>query len=50
MNTCVDVLLDREGEDVLEVERDNPVVVSTIYQTRFYTPSLESGAQHGAFV
>ena len=38
------------GEDVLKVDRDNPVVVSTIYQTQFYTLSLDFGAQHDASV
>ena len=39
------------GGDVLKVERDNPVMVLMIYQTRFYTLSLDSGAQHDdAFV
>ena len=38
------------GGDDLEVERDNPVVVSTIYRTWFYTPSLESGALYGPIV
>ena len=38
------------GGDVLKVERDNPVVVLMIYQTRFYTLSLDSGAQHDALV
>ena len=39
------------GGDVLKVERDNPVVILMIYQTRFYTLSLNSGAQHDdAFV
>ena len=36
------------GGDVLKVARDNPVVVSTKYRTRFCTPSLDSGAQHDA--
>ena len=36
------------GGEVLKVERDNPVAVSTIYRTRFYTLSLDSGAQHDA--
>ena len=39
------------GGDVLKVERDNPVVILMIYRTRFYTLSLDSGAQHDdAFV
>ena len=38
------------GGDVFKVERDNTGVVSTIYQTGFYTLSLDSGAQHDAFV
>ena len=39
------------GGNVLKVERDNPVVVLMIYRIRFYTLSLNSGAQHDdAFV
>ena len=38
------------GGEVLKVERDNPLVVSTIYRTQFYTLSLDSEAQHDAFV
>ena len=34
------------GGDVLKVERENPVVVLIIYPTRFYTLSVDSGAQH----
>ena len=38
------------GGDTLKVERDNPVVISTLYRTRFYTLSLDYGAQHDASV
>ena len=52
--TLACLLLKIQGEtggDVLKVERDNPVVILMIYRTRFYTLSLDSGAQHDdAFV
>ena len=38
------------GGDVLNIERDTPVVVWVIYRTQFYAVSLDSGAQHDAFV
>ena len=50
--TCLLLKIQGEtGGDVLKVERDNPVVILMIYRTRFYTLSLDSGAQHDdAFV
>ena len=52
--TLACLLLKIQGEtggDILKVERDNPVVILMIYRTRFFTLSLDSGAQHDdAFV
>ena len=52
-NSCLFTTSDtgETGGDVLKVERDNPVVILMIYRTRFFTLSLDSGAQHDdAFV